>query len=270
MPVSGAGIQKNKTKTPQERAEEILETEEMETLLEKIGDPAVQRGQSQTIIINIKDESITSTILPTPLGDAVYGQKDDVSEADFAFGSSVLNDAPAQLSPGFAEKLPEPFDKLPLESPGVHIVSSQGSPVQGRTGTSEENEAVAETLNISSDEADMLAVSDVDDLILYDNSKEENKIYAAPSPSSEIPYREMTSEEMSDLSISSEGVGTLVADCYTYRKDCASYVGASCIGACTIAGVATFGAAFALCGICAGSSAFVAGTACGKYYEECL
>jgi hypothetical protein len=36
------------------------------------------------------------------------------------------------------------------------------------------------------------------------------------------------------------------------------------------AGVSTWGAAFALCGICTGLSGFQAGVKCGQWYKRCV
>jgi hypothetical protein len=65
---------------------------------------------------------------------------------------------------------------------------------------------------------------------------------------------------------------TTAGNCNDMLGTCAATQGttAAYILGCVTTGVPTWGAAFALCAICTGGTAFNAGIQCGLWYDQCV
>ena len=80
-------------------------------------------------------------------------------------------------------------------------------------------------------------------------------------------YTELDTDQIPPLDVQSSDVSTQ-ANCNDLLGACAKNDGAS--AGCVTAGVSTLGAAFALCGVCAGLGGFQAGIKCGQWYKRCV
>lgn len=241
----------------------IFADSKTEHLLDDIGSISIHSDETKRVKTSSASDIITY-LTPTPAGSLFYGVHGDKTEAGIAFGFSLQHPF-EPLSQTVRKQLADKFAALP-PTPSTYVIDHKGRAVQSRYGTEHENNRI--TTQLDGTEILSFFSSDRDNIIAFETSS--NGVhYLSPMPEN-APYRAMTDDELTALS---KATGYRIQNkCDQLLGDCAANVGASaaCIAGCVTAGVATFGAAFALCAICTAGFSFNAGIECGTWYKKCV
>jgi hypothetical protein len=251
---------------------------EVESIL---SDPIVERVIADTGVENVRREAVVksdpdddhSTVVysfPTPVGVLFYGDRDGQTEAGVSFGYS-LDDGYAPLTEAQKRDLDASFHSLPNAFATYTVTdpaSASPTPVQIRHLTDAETAHVARKLETDPASLTGVVSSDRDDIVVFD-TESERKRYLTGFPD-DAPFEEMSAKEIA----ATEEIFrfTTAGNCNDMLGTCAATQGttAACILGCVTAGVSTWGAAFALCAICTGGTAFNAGIQCGQWYDQCV
>lgn len=271
--ISGSAAAKSSDESidsvPEKRVKKILSSSLVERVLEDTGVEDVDR---ESVVKSDPDDDHSTVVysFATPAGILFYGERDSQTEAGISFGYS-LEDGFEPLSEETKSELEQPFSDLPDVFSTYTVTrpeTNDATPVQVRHLTEDEAEAVGETLSIDAEAITGVVSSDRDDVVVFDPEEERTR-YLTGLPD-DAPFDELSGEEIEDAS---EAVrfGTQ-GNCNDMLGECAATNGttAACIAGCVTAGVSTWGAAFALCAICTGGTAFNAGIQCGQWYDQCV
>lgn len=277
--IGGSGIgsvaAKIQNKADQREVRKALQTEEVQTLLDELGNPPVQRGKAKRVTAKYEVEKVmefTALTLPTPLGDIVYGTKSDGAvEASYLFGETVTK-GEDNVPTGLAKKLPEPYQSMPTESDRKLVVTPDETRVF-RTPTQSERRELAQITGLAEKETRGYIDSADDRFYVYKPySEDENGngqggglLRIDPSFTDGV-YREISPEEFE--SATAEDV--LTTQDYSCMLTCASCLGGlpggcfvgcggTCVGVVTVIGIipcflcvaSVCNAALIACGVCA-------------------
>lgn len=255
-----------------EEIERVLASPKTQKLLDHVENISINLDDAKKVTTTF-DEQVTTFVIPSNFGDVFFGELADISEAGLAFGLSVLDGGFSPLSSEQREQLTTPFADLP-NTPAVYVVDREGNTVQSRVATKRENDVYTKRLGASSDKISALLSTDAEDVITFAGAEDTPQYYdgrhLSPMPD-DSPFRESTDDELADIAALPPRLQTM-QNCNDRLGECAASVGApaACIAGCVTAGVATYGAAFALCAICSGGTGFNAGIQCAQYYKFCL
>lgn len=246
-----------------------------------LSDPIVERVLADTGVEEVRREAVVksdpdddhSTVVysfPTPVGVLFYGDRDGQTEAGVSFGYS-LDDGYTPLTGAEKRGLDESFRSLPNAFATYTVTnpaSASPTPVQIRHLTDRETAHVADKLDADPATLTGVVSSDREDIVVFD-TEAERKRYLTNFPDT-APFEELTAAEIAATEETFRF--TVAGNCNDMLGTCAASNGttAACILGCVTAGVSTWGAAFALCAICTGGTAFNAGIQCGQWYDQCV
>ncbi len=266
---------KTQNKANQHEVREALQTPEVQTLLDELGNPAVQRGKAKRVTAKYGDEQVTkftALTLPTSLGDIVYGTKGSGEvEASYLFGETVTK-KDNTVSTEIAQKLPEPYRSMPAES-GRKLVVTPDETRAFRTPTQNERRELAQITGLAVEETRGYIDSADDRFYVYKPySEDENGngdggglLRIDPSFTDGV-YREVSAEEFKDATAQD----VVTAQGYSCTLTCASCLGGlpggcfvgcggTCVAVATAIGIvpcfvcvaSVCNAALIACGVCA-------------------
>lgn len=133
----GQASAKETTTATTAEIDRALAADKTRTVLDEVGNPAVQRGRAEKVVVESDAQNIDAVTLPTPVGEIVYAESDGNTEAAFRFGgpitsTSVLGDVPR----GLRKQLPEKYAAMPDDSQVMYLVGENGaSAFRGPTET---------------------------------------------------------------------------------------------------------------------------------------
>lgn len=111
----------------------VLRTERVNTLLDELGNPPLQRGRAQKKPLSMGADQYTAMAIPNHLGTLLYLKRDEEEHgaAYFLFGAAKEE---GRIPRGFIKRLPPEYRDLPGEDQAVVSMAAGDEPVLYRGG----------------------------------------------------------------------------------------------------------------------------------------
>lgn len=246
-----------------------LQSERVQTVLEEIGDPAVQRGKAKRIIINIEEVKIRATTLPTLLGEVLYSETNTgTKEVTFTFGSGVLSKE-TDLSV-LKNRLPAKYRTVPFSAGAKIVIEKDNEPVLIRSATLSEKNELSKLTEISTENMVAGITSRSGEFRLASKQNLDDMSVVEVS-TNEPAFRELTESDFRGAEATSI-VRAQRQSCWDYCTACAEFAigAAGCQIACGpfiffggLAGVVA-------CVICATAAGIASGYTCSRCLKYCV